>query len=948
MKKEMITPPHTTTNSDSLILIKGARVHNLKNISLGIPRNKFVVITGLSGSGKSSLAFDTLYAEGQRRYVESLSAYARQFLGRMSKPEVDSIKGIAPAIAIEQRVYTRNPRSTVGTSTEIYEYIKLLYARVGKTYSPVSGKLVKRDSVTDVTDFILNLPSDTQVYVLSDILLKHDRSLEDQLTIMLQQGFSRVLKADQIIRIQDYLDEKPAFSNDIKLLVDRITIRKDDEDLKQRVADSVQTAFYEGEGECYCRYSTPEGDIKTEVFSNQFEADGILFEEPSVNLFSFNNPYGACKTCEGYGNIIGIDEDLVIPNKSLSIYDDAIACWKGEKLSEWKDVLVKNAYKFDFPVHKPWYELTAEQRALVWKGNRYFGGLNEFFKFVEEQTYKIQYRVLLSRYRGKTLCPECSGTRLRSDAGYVKIEGKNITDLVLMPVTQAHHFFANLNLNPQDYAISKRLLIEITNRLKFLCEVGLGYLTLNRLSSSLSGGESQRINLATSLGSSLVGSMYILDEPSIGLHPRDTQRLIKVLQQLKMLGNSVIIVEHDEEIMQAADHLIDIGPEAGENGGAVMYEGPFEGLIHDNNSLTALYLTQRLTIPVPANRRKWRDYIEIKGARENNLKGFDVKFPLNVLTAVTGVSGSGKTSLIKRILYPALKKIHGGFGEKTGQFDRLGGDYMKITDVEMVDQNPIGRSSRSNPATYVKAFDEIRALFADVPLAHTRGYKPGFFSFNVEGGRCEECEGEGVVQIGMQFMADIHLTCESCKGKRYKEEVLEVTYKGKNIADILEMTINQAIAFFSENKQASSTLENRIIQKLKPLADTGLGYLRMGQSSDTLSGGEAQRIKLSSFLTKGASDKPTLFIFDEPTTGLHFHDINKLLDSFSALIANGHSVIVIEHNLDVIKNADWIIDLGPEGGDEGGYLVFEGLPEDLVKIEKSYTGKYLLTKIPGN
>lgn len=948
MKKEMITPPHTTTNSDSLILIKGARVHNLKNISLGIPRNKFVVITGLSGSGKSSLAFDTLYAEGQRRYVESLSAYARQFLGRMSKPEVDSIKGIAPAIAIEQRVYTRNPRSTVGTSTEIYEYIKLLYARVGKTYSPVSGKLVKRDSVTDVTDFILNLPSDTQVYVLSDILLKHDRSLEDQLTIMLQQGFSRVLKADQIIRIQDYLDEKPAFSNDIKLLVDRITIRKDDEDLKQRVADSVQTAFYEGEGECYCRYSTPEGDIKTEVFSNQFEADGILFEEPSVNLFSFNNPYGACKTCEGYGNIIGIDEDLVIPNKSLSIYDDAIACWKGEKLSEWKDVLVKNAYKFDFPVHKPWYELTAEQRALVWKGNRYFGGLNEFFKFVEEQTYKIQYRVLLSRYRGKTLCPECSGTRLRSDAGYVKIEGKNITDLVLMPVTQAHHFFANLNLNPQDYAISKRLLIEITNRLKFLCEVGLGYLTLNRLSSSLSGGESQRINLATSLGSSLVGSMYILDEPSIGLHPRDTQRLIKVLQQLKMLGNSVIIVEHDEEIMQAADHLIDIGPEAGENGGAVMYEGPFEGLIHDNNSLTALYLTQRLTIPVPANRRKWRDYIEIKGARENNLKGFDVKFPLNVLTAVTGVSGSGKTSLIKRILYPALKKIHGGFGEKTGQFDRLGGDYMKITDVEMVDQNPIGRSSRSNPATYVKAFDEIRALFADVPLAHTRGYKPGFFSFNVEGGRCEECEGEGVVQIGMQFMADIHLTCESCKGKRYKEEVLEVTYKGKNIADILEMTINQAIAFFSENKQASSTLENRIIQKLKPLADTGLGYLRMGQSSDTLSGGEAQRIKLSSFLTKGASDKPTLFIFDEPTTGLHFHDINKLLDSFSALIANGHSVIAIEHNLDVIKNADWIIDLGPEGGDEGGYLVFEGLPEDLVKIEKSYTGKYLLTKIPGN
>jgi excinuclease ABC subunit A len=685
--------------------------------------------------------------------------------------------------------------------------------------------------------------------------------------------------------------------------------------------------------------------VKTESFSNRFEADGILFEEPSANLFSFNNPYGACKTCEGYGSIIGIDEDLVIPNKSLSVYEDAIACWKGEKLSEWKDVLIKNAYKFDFPVHKPWYELTAEQRKLVWKGNQYFGGLNEFFKFVEDQTYKIQYRVLLSRYRGKTLCPECQGTRLRSDATFVKIGGKNITDLVLMPVTQAHHFFATLKLNDQDYAISKRLLLEITNRLHFLCEVGLGYLTLNRLSSSLSGGESQRINLATSLGSSLVGSMYILDEPSIGLHSRDTKQLISVLQQLKKLGNSVIVVEHDEEIMHAADHLIDIGPEAGENGGEVMYEGPFEGLIHDDKSLTALYLTHRMQIPVPGQRRKWRDYIELKGVRENNLKGFDVKFPLNVLVTVTGVSGSGKTSLVKRVLYPALKKIHGGYGEKTGQFDRLSGDHHKITDVEMVDQNPIGRSSRSNPATYVKAFDEIRALFADVPLAHTRGYKPGFFSFNVEGGRCEECEGEGMVQIGMQFMADIHLTCESCKGRRYKEETLEITYRGKNIADILELTIDQAIAFFSEKQEGSSTLENRIVQKLKPLADTGLGYLRMGQSSDTLSGGEAQRIKLSSFLTKGASDKPALFIFDEPTTGLHFHDINKLLASFNALIAKGHSIIVIEHNLDVIKNADWIIDLGPEGGDEGGNLVFEGLPEELIKVEQSYTGKYLAPKL---
>ncbi len=945
MEKNMTQSKDISLSPKESILIKGAKVHNLKNISLAIPRNKFVVITGLSGSGKSSLAFDTLYAEGQRRYVESLSAYARQFLGRMSKPEVESIKGIAPAIAIEQRVYSRNPRSTVGTSTEVYEYIKLLFARVGKTYSPVSGKLVKRDTVTDVTDFMLSLPEDTQVYLLAEILLKHNRSLESQLTIMMQQGFSRVLKGDKIIRIEEFLKHLPDETNDLKLLVDRITIRPGDEDLKQRVADSVQTAFYEGEGECFCRYEAPDGEVKTESFSNRFEADGILFEEPSANLFSFNNPYGACKTCEGYGSIIGIDEDLVIPNKSLSVYEDAIACWKGEKLSEWKDVLIKNAYKFDFPVHKPWYELTAEQRKLVWKGNQYFGGLNEFFKFVEDQTYKIQYRVLLSRYRGKTLCPECQGTRLRSDATFVKIGGKNITDLVLMPVTQAHHFFATLKLNDQDYAISKRLLLEITNRLHFLCEVGLGYLTLNRLSSSLSGGESQRINLATSLGSSLVGSMYILDEPSIGLHSRDTKQLISVLQQLKKLGNSVIVVEHDEEIMHAADHLIDIGPEAGENGGEVMYEGPFEGLIHDDKSLTALYLTHRMQIPVPGQRRKWRDYIELKGVRENNLKGFDVKFPLNVLVTVTGVSGSGKTSLVKRVLYPALKKIHGGYGEKTGQFDRLSGDHHKITDVEMVDQNPIGRSSRSNPATYVKAFDEIRALFADVPLAHTRGYKPGFFSFNVEGGRCEECEGEGMVQIGMQFMADIHLTCESCKGRRYKEETLEITYRGKNIADILELTIDQAIAFFSEKQEGSSTLENRIVQKLKPLADTGLGYLRMGQSSDTLSGGEAQRIKLSSFLTKGASDKPALFIFDEPTTGLHFHDINKLLASFNALIAKGHSIIVIEHNLDVIKNADWIIDLGPEGGDEGGNLVFEGLPEELIKVEQSYTGKYLAPKL---
>lgn len=726
-------------------------------------------------------------------------------------------------------------------------------------------------------------------------------------------------------------------------MVDRLTIRPDDEDLLQRLADSVQTAFYEGDGECICEIE--HGDaIRQEVFSNRFEADGISFEEPTSNLFSFNNPYGACKTCEGFGSIIGIDEDLVIPNKSLSVYEDAIACWRGEKLSEWKDELVNNAYRFNFPVHKPWYDLTEEQRQLVWDGNKYFGGINAFFKFVEEQTYKIQYRVIQSRYRGKTVCPECRGTRLRSDANYVKVGGKSISEIVLMPVSEVLQFFTSLELSEFDRTVVKRLLQEITNRLRFLCDVGLSYLTLNRLSSTLSGGESQRINLATSLGSSLVGSMYILDEPSIGLHPRDTHRLIRVLQQLRQLGNSVIVVEHDEEIMHAADHLIDIGPMAGENGGQIMFEGKYEQLVNEQESLTALYLTHRMGIPVPKIRRKWRDYIALSGVRENNLRGIDVKFPLNILVAVTGVSGSGKTSLVKRVLYPSLKKMYGGYGERTGRFDKITGDYIKVTEVEMVDQNPIGRSSRSNPATYVKAYDDIRSLFADQPLARTRAYKPGFFSFNIEGGRCEECEGEGVVQIGMQFMADIHLTCESCKGKRFKEEVLEVTYQGLNIADILDLTIDQAIEFFGKHAQSNS-VENRIVSKLKPLAETGLGYLRMGQSSDTLSGGEAQRIKLASFLVKGASDKPTLFIFDEPTTGLHFHDISKLLASFNALIAKGHSIIVIEHNLDVIKCADWVIDLGPEGGNEGGNILFEGIPEDLARQENSYTGMFLQEKL---
>jgi len=927
------------TDLKNSILIKGARIHNLKNITLAIPRNKFIVFTGLSGSGKSSLAFDTLYAEGQRRYVESLSSYARQFLGRMGKPEVDQIIGISPAIALEQKVNSRNPRSTVGTSTEIYEYIKLLFARIGKTYSPVSGKLVKRDSVNDVVNWLLAQTEETKATVYCPLLLKHNRTLPSQLKILLQQGFTRVMVNNEIRKIEDILENSLEPSEKYFLIIDRVTIRHNDEDLPSQLADSIQTAFYEGDGECICSVELG-GKSWHETFSSKYEADGISFEEPSVNLFSFNNPYGACKKCEGYGSIIGIDEDLVIPNKSLSVYEDAVACWKGEKMSEWKDELVKNAYKFGFPVHKPWYDLTEEQQQLVWEGNKYFHGINSFFEYVQEQTYKIQYRVMLSRYRGKTVCPDCKGSRLRKDANYVKINGYNVTDIVLMPVSRSLEVFKNLNLNETDLAVAQRLLLEITNRLQFLNDVGLGYLTLNRLSSTLSGGESQRINLATSLGSSLVGSMYILDEPSIGLHPRDTHLLIKVLRQLKQLGNSVIVVEHDEEIMRAADYMVDIGPMAGENGGQIVFEGTFDQLKSAGNSLTAKYLTGEMKIEVPKVRRRWTDSIELAGVRENNLKGFTIQFPLNVLVAVTGVSGSGKTSLVRRILYPALKKIYGGYGDKTGRFDKISGDYNRISDVEMVDQNPIGRSTRSNPATYVKAYDDIRSLYADQPLAKTRGYKPGFFSFNVEGGRCEECEGEGYVEIGMQFMADIHLLCESCKGRRFKEEVMDIRYHEKNIADILEMTVDQAIAFFSENSKGSST-ESRIITKLQPLADTGLGYLRLGQSSDTLSGGEAQRIKLSSFLIKGSAEKPTLFIFDEPTTGLHFHDIRKLLDSFNALIAKGHSIIVIEHNPDVIKSADWVIDLGPEGGDNGGNLVFEGTPEDLVQCKASYTAKFL-------
>jgi excinuclease ABC subunit A len=924
------------------IIVKGARVHNLKNIDVCIPRNKLIVITGLSGSGKSSLAFDTLYAEGQRRYVESLSSYARQFLGRMNKPEVDYINGISPAIAVEQKVNTRSPRSTVGTSTEIYEYIKLLYARIGTTISPVSGTVVKRDSVTDVVKYILSFDDNTQVIIYSPVPVKQGRSMKTQLEVLLQQGFSRILLNGEIIRIDELLKgnvDKQKKGN-IHVVIDRFVVKKDDDDFNSRIADSVETAFFEGEGNCNAEALLADNTKKVMSFSKKFEADGITFEEPSTNLFSFNNPYGACKACEGFGSIIGIDEDLVIPDKSLSIYDGVVACWKGEKMSEWKDQLVMNAYKFDFPIHRPFYELTDKEKELLWKGNKHFGGLNDFFKYVEEQTYKIQYRVMLARYRGKTKCPECNGTRLRKDANYVKVGGKSVSELALMPLDELFDFFKNIKLTEYEKTVSKRLLIEITTRLRFLLDVGLSYLTLNRLSNSLSGGESQRINLATFLGSSLVGSMYILDEPSIGLHPRDTVRLIGVLKSLRDLGNTVIVVEHDEDIMRASDHLIDIGPLAGVHGGEVVFEGSLDELLNkENDCLTAKYLNKKLKIAVPKSRRKWKEFIEIKGARENNLKGIDVKFPLHVLVAITGVSGSGKTSLVKTILYPSLKKIFGGYGEKTGKLDKIEGDIKSITDVEFVDQNPIGKSSRSNPVTYVKAYDDIRELYSHQQLARLRGYKPGYFSFNIAGGRCEECEGAGEVTIEMQFMADIKLVCESCKGKRFKDEVLDVVYKGKNISHILDMTVEEALVFFGSKDKA--THEQRIVSKLQPLADVGLGYIKLGQPSSTLSGGEAQRIKLAYFLTKGAAESPTLFIFDEPTTGLHFHDISKLLHSFDALLKNGHSLIVIEHNVEIIKCADWVIDLGPEGGNKGGTIVFEGTPEDIADCKASFTGSFL-------
>lgn len=922
------------------IWVQGAKVHNLKNLSVEIPHNKLIVITGLSGSGKSSLAFDTLYAEGQRRYVESLSSYARQFLGRMAKPEVDFIRGIAPAIAIEQKVKTHNPRSTVGTSTEIYDYLKLLFARTGKTLSPISGMEVMRNSITDVVDYVLSMPDNTRIMICSPVILKNGRSISEQLSLLLQQGFTRLSINGNVLMIDDFSDKiELQDTNDLSIVIDRITTHNNDEGISSRIADSVQTAFFEGEGSCFVISQLGE-QKKSMSFSNRFELDGLIFEEPSVNLFSFNNPFGACKTCEGFGTIIGIDEDLVVPDKNLSIYQEAIACWKGEKMGEWREELVMNAYKFDFPIHKPFYELTEEQHKLLWSGNKYFHGLNEFFRQIEEQSYKIQYRVMLSRYRGKTICNDCHGTRLRKDASYVKVGNKSIVDLLILPVNQVLAFFKHLELPEHDEQIAKRLLPEIINRLHYLTDVGLGYLSLNRASNTLSGGESQRINLATALGSSLVGSMYILDEPSVGLHPRDTEKLIMVLKRLRNIGNTVIVVEHDEDIIRAADLILDIGPLAGRAGGNLVFKGSSKEIENCENSYTGKYLSRKLKIPVPDQRRKWKEYIKVCGARENNLKGIDVLFPLNCFTVVTGVSGSGKTSLVKKVFFNALKKIHGGNSDKTGIFNKLEGDYNRIAGVELVDQNPIGRSSRSNPATYVKAYDEIRALFSDQQLSKVRGYKPGFFSFNTEGGRCEECQGDGFVKIEMQFMADLSLVCESCNGKRFKDEVLDVHYNGKSITDILDMTIDEAIDFFNKETK-KSTSERRIIERLQPLADVGLDYVKMGQASSTLSGGEAQRLKLASFLTKGSSEHPTLFIFDEPTTGLHVHDISKLYSALESLIENHHSVIVIEHNPEIIKCADWVIDLGPEGGEKGGKVVFSGTPEELCNCKTSYTGQFL-------
>ena len=979
-------------SENGFIFIKGARVNNLKNIDVAIPRNQFVVITGLSGSGKSSLAFDTLYAEGQRRYVESLSSYARQFLGRMSKPECDYIKGIPPAIAIEQKVNSRNPRSTVGTSTEIYEYLRLLYARIGHTFSPVSGQEVKKHSPEDIVNCMLEYPDGTRFTVLTPIVSREGRTLSQQLDTYQKEGFTRLEVNGQTVRIDEY---QPQEGDTVFLMIDRMTAGHD-KDTMSRLTDSAETAMYEGDGACLLRFYQADGSTSLFRFSTKFEADGIAFEEPTDQMFSFNSPIGACPVCEGFGRVIGIDEHLVVPNRALSVYDGAVVCWRGEKMGEWRDMVIRGAEKAGFPIFTPYYELTDEQRRMLWEGTRYFEGINAFFKMLQENQYKIQYRVMLARYRGKTLCPACHGTRLKPEANYVRVGGKSISQLVDLPITELKVFFDHLKLNVHDARVATRILSEINSRIRFLIDVGLGYLTLNRLSNSLSGGESQRINLATSLGSSLVGSLYILDEPSIGLHSRDTDKLIRVLRQLQQLGNTVVVVEHDEEIIRAADYIIDIGPKAGRLGGEVVYQGSVEELTRGRvdegtrgqvdkltrgrvdegtrnkegedkplassstdasstpqlaplstrqlvnsstkTSYTVRYLRGEETIPVPAQRRPWNNYIEIRGARENNLKGVDVRFPLNVMTVVTGVSGSGKSTLVRNIFYRALKRELDECSERPGEFVSIGGDLQNLRNVEFIDQNPIGKSSRSNPVTYLKVYDDIRKLYADQPLSKQMGYTPGTFSFNSEGGRCEECKGEGTITVEMQFMADLVLECESCHGRRFKQDVLEVRFHDANIYDVLEMTVDQAIEFFNAHKQ------RKIARKLQPLRDVGLGYIKLGQSSSTLSGGENQRVKLAYYLAQEKTD-PTMFIFDEPTTGLHFHDIRRLLEAFDALLRRGHSIVIIEHNLDVIKCADYVIDLGPEGGDGGGNLVVAGTPEEVAACAASYTGQFLREKL---
>ena len=931
----------TAMSEEKYISVKGARVNNLKNVEVNIPRNKLVVVTGLSGSGKSSLAFDTLYAEGQRRYVESLSSYARQFLGRMKKPECDFIKGLPPAIAIEQKVSSRNPRSTVGTSTEIYEYLRLLFARVGKTYSPVTGQLVKKHDTEDIVACMRSYSPGTRFTVLAPLVVREGRTVEEQLTVALQQGFARMEVNGEVARIEDYLAAMASSllgkidgKSSLYLVIDRLSV-DDSKETVSRLIDSAETAFYEGGGTCMLRFY-PAGIVHT--FSKRFEADGITFEEPTEQLFSFNSPMGACPTCGGFGRVIGIDEQLVVPNTALSVYDGCVVCWRGEKMSAWRDEFIQIAAKNNFPIFAPYYELTQAEKDFLWHGPRTKPCIDSFFKMLEENQYKIQYRVMLARYRGKTVCPTCHGSRLKKEAEYVKIGGRNICELVEMPVTELHRFFAGLTLDEHEAAIAKRLLVEINSRLQFLLDVGLGYLTLNRLSNTLSGGESQRINLVTSLGSPLVGSLYILDEPSIGLHSRDTDKLIRVLRQLQEAGNTVVVVEHDEDIIRAADYIIDVGPDAGRLGGEIVYEGDMHDLQPGTGSHTVRYLLGEETIAVPQSRRPWNNYIMVKGARHHNLKGIDVKFPLNVMTVVTGVSGSGKSSLVRDILYQALAREYSEGNERPGEHLGIEGDLRMLRAVEFVDQNPIGRSSRSNPVTYLKAYDEIRKLFADQPLAKQMGYTAGYFSFNSEGGRCEECKGEGTITVEMQFMADLVLECEACHGKRFKADTLLVTYHDKNIHDVLEMTINQAIEFFTAHGAA------KVVRRLKPLQDVGLGYVKLGQSSSTLSGGENQRVKLAYYLSQEKTE-PTMFIFDEPTTGLHFHDIKRLMQSFDALISRGHTIVIIEHNMEVIKCADYIVDIGPEGGDRGGQLVASGTPEEVARCEESYTGRFLREKL---